>query len=142
MSSAPSPVPATEPSSQHAASALRLTGVRVAMHFGAAVVYCIASDLLVSAMRELFADFEVEFSVVTQGAINFSELVSKFWYLLFAALVLVDAPMLFALQMMRPSRRWVASFWFWGVLFAAALSIGWIAYWMIVPVIVILERLQ
>jgi len=136
------PAPIDESLSVRLVKALLLTGVRFAAHFVAAAAYCIVSVKLVFPLTAMFDDFEVELPAGTQGVIIFSDLMAKFWYLLFVALLLIDAPLMFALQMMRPSRQWVVRLWFSGILVTVLLSIGWIVLWITVPLEGIWEALR
>jgi len=117
-----------DPMARRLLRAIFLCPALLFVHFVASVVFCLVSVRIVPEFVVMFEEKNALLSPLTFGVIRFSNGMAAYWYLLVFTLILVDAPLLFGLQLLPQRRRWISHLYFNGVVFLILLGIGWIVF--------------
>ena len=105
-----------------------ITPVLVFVHFVALAAFCLVAVRVVQQYALLFADMDAELAGAAVGVVVLSNWMCHNWWTLFVALIMFDAPLLFALQVLPPRLRWTYHVWFTGVTLALLVGIIWISF--------------
>lgn len=106
--------------------ALLTTPLLVLGHFVALMVLVTVIGRVVAEYVRAFEELNAELSNLAIAALNFTDAFIHWWYLLLVALVVIDVPLLFFLQLLPPEKRWISHLYFNAIVFAALLTIGWL----------------
>lgn len=101
------------------------TPLLMLVHFLATVNLIFLLTTMAGQYEDLFVEHNALLPGITQWTLTLSNWMNNFWYLLILALILIDGPVLLALQVLPAKRRWLVHVWFNSVLVAVLLLTGW-----------------
>ena len=107
--------------------AVLFTPVRVFAHFIGVMTLVTVCVKTAQDYAEVFFQADARIWIVTGNVISFSDWIVRYWFLLVVALIVVDAPMMFALQLLPARWRWTERLYFSGFLVVVLLAIAFIA---------------
>lgn len=108
--------------------AVLLTPLRALAHFAAVMVFVLVSAQLAPQYKAIFIEAGVELPAMTLNVIAFSDFMVSYWFFAPAAVLFLDAPLMFGLQLLPDRRQWIGRLWFSTFLFLVICGIGYLVF--------------